>query len=194
VHGAPQLCWAWALQHAWLLPACLACRLRGIGGRMYFSFSAAICAKTAANKVAARIRAVPDDRLLLESDQACAGTLPQHQVCWPSTAVSECAVSDCAVSESVALLLGCSIVRTLGLASIHGRRHSTAAKRAQACRFRARCLLQVTPLVIDAAVHQTLVMLAEAKGWTLEQAAHITHDNFSCFYAQQLQLLPSDGA
>jgi hypothetical protein len=43
-------------------------RLKGIGGRFYFSFSAAINARTP-EKLAARIRAVPDDRLLLESDQ-----------------------------------------------------------------------------------------------------------------------------
>ena len=53
-------------------------RLPGIGQRFYFSFSAAINGRTP-EKLAARIRAVPDDRLLLESDQvgsvARAGTL-----------------------------------------------------------------------------------------------------------------------
>jgi TatD DNase family protein len=44
------------------------CKLRGIGDRFYFSFSHAINAQTP-EKLAARIAAVPDDRLLIESDQ-----------------------------------------------------------------------------------------------------------------------------
>jgi hypothetical protein len=44
------------------------CKLRGIGDRFYFSFSHAINARTP-EKLAARIAAVPDDRLLIESDQ-----------------------------------------------------------------------------------------------------------------------------
>jgi TatD DNase family protein len=44
------------------------CKLRGIGKRFYFSFSHAINARTP-EKLAARIAAVPDDRLLIESDQ-----------------------------------------------------------------------------------------------------------------------------
>ena len=40
----------------------------GAGRRVFFSFSAAISARSP-GKLAARIRAVPDDRLLLESDQ-----------------------------------------------------------------------------------------------------------------------------
>jgi TatD DNase family protein len=38
-----------------------------VGARIFFSFSAALCRRSAA-KCAARIRAVPEDRLLLESD------------------------------------------------------------------------------------------------------------------------------
>lgn len=44
------------------------CRLPDIGRRFFFSFSSAINGR-APDKMAARIRAVPDDRLLLESDQ-----------------------------------------------------------------------------------------------------------------------------
>uniref|UniRef100_A0A383WQE8 TatD related DNase n=1 Tax=Tetradesmus obliquus TaxID=3088 RepID=A0A383WQE8_TETOB len=44
------------------------CRLKGLGDRFYFSFSHAINARTP-EKLAARIAAVPDDRLLIESDQ-----------------------------------------------------------------------------------------------------------------------------
>jgi hypothetical protein len=44
------------------------CRLPGIGRRFFFSFSAAINAR-APDKLVARVRAVPDDRLLVESDQ-----------------------------------------------------------------------------------------------------------------------------
>jgi Tat protein secretion system quality control protein TatD with DNase activity len=43
-------------------------RLPDIGPRFYFSFSSAINARSP-TKLAARLRAVPDDRLLLESDQ-----------------------------------------------------------------------------------------------------------------------------
>jgi hypothetical protein len=51
------------------------CKLRGIGDRFYFSFSHAINARTP-EKLAARIAAVPDDRLLIESDQVSTiGTL-----------------------------------------------------------------------------------------------------------------------
>jgi len=48
------------------------CRLPAIGPRFYFSFSSAINARTP-DKLVARIRAVPDDRLLVESDQVRAG-------------------------------------------------------------------------------------------------------------------------
>ncbi len=41
---------------------------KGIGPRIYFSFSSAINGRTP-DKLRARIAAVPDDRLLLESDQ-----------------------------------------------------------------------------------------------------------------------------
>lgn len=44
------------------------CKLRGIGPRFYFSFSHAINHRTP-DKLRARVAAVPDDRLLLESDQ-----------------------------------------------------------------------------------------------------------------------------
>lgn len=44
------------------------CRLPGIGPRFYFSFSHAINHRTP-EKLRARVAAVPDDRLLLESDQ-----------------------------------------------------------------------------------------------------------------------------
>lgn len=44
------------------------CRLPVIGGRFFFSVSSAINARTP-EKLAARIKAVPDDRLLIESDQ-----------------------------------------------------------------------------------------------------------------------------
>ncbi|KIZ06047.1 TatD DNase family protein [Monoraphidium neglectum] len=47
------------------------CRLPGIGRRFFFSFSAAINAR-APDKLVARVRAVPDDRLLVESDQVSA--------------------------------------------------------------------------------------------------------------------------
>ncbi|KAI8467797.1 MAG: hypothetical protein J3K34DRAFT_370036 [Monoraphidium minutum] len=43
-------------------------RLPGVGPRFFFSFSSAINARNP-DKLAARIRAVPDDRLLVESDQ-----------------------------------------------------------------------------------------------------------------------------
>ncbi|KAF5843290.1 hypothetical protein DUNSADRAFT_92 [Dunaliella salina] len=48
---------------------------KGVGQRLYFSFSQAICAAphrdsdSAREKLAARIKAVPDDRILIESDQ-----------------------------------------------------------------------------------------------------------------------------
>ncbi|NJR41783.1 MAG: hypothetical protein HC767_03095 [Akkermansiaceae bacterium] len=38
-----------------------------VGDRIYFSFSAALCSKCA-KKAAARVAAVPDDRVLLETD------------------------------------------------------------------------------------------------------------------------------
>lgn len=44
------------------------CKLGGIGSRFYFSFSHAINHRTP-QKLRARVAAVPDDRLLLESDQ-----------------------------------------------------------------------------------------------------------------------------
>jgi Tat protein secretion system quality control protein TatD with DNase activity len=44
------------------------CKLRGIGPRFYFSFSHAINHRTP-EKLRARVAAVPNDRLLLESDQ-----------------------------------------------------------------------------------------------------------------------------
>lgn len=44
------------------------CRLRSIGDRFYFSFSHAINHRTP-EKLVARIEAIPDDRLLIESDQ-----------------------------------------------------------------------------------------------------------------------------
>lgn len=44
------------------------CKLRGIGPRFYFSFSHAINHRTP-EKLRARVAAVPDDRVLLESDQ-----------------------------------------------------------------------------------------------------------------------------
>ncbi|KAF8063711.1 scn1 [Scenedesmus sp. PABB004] len=46
----------------------------GVGRRVFFSFSAAINARAPA-KLAARIAAVPDDRLLLESDQVTPGAI-----------------------------------------------------------------------------------------------------------------------
>lgn len=49
------------------------CKLKGIGDRFYFSFSTAINARTP-EKLRARIAAVPDDRLLLESDQVGTGS------------------------------------------------------------------------------------------------------------------------
>jgi Tat protein secretion system quality control protein TatD with DNase activity len=44
------------------------CGLKGLGPRFFFSFSAAINQRTP-DKLRARIAAVPDDRLLIESDQ-----------------------------------------------------------------------------------------------------------------------------
>ena len=44
----------------------------GVGGRLYFSFSAV---STRSPKMLARIQAVPDDRLLLESDQTTIGDI-----------------------------------------------------------------------------------------------------------------------
>lgn len=46
------------------------CKLANIGSRFYFSFSHAINHRTP-EKLRARVAAVPDDRLLLESDQVC---------------------------------------------------------------------------------------------------------------------------
>eukprot|EP00775_Hariotina_reticulata_P009067 gene9067-9237_t len=45
------------------------CKLRNIGERFYFSFSHAINNVKTPDKLAARIAAVPDDRILVESDQ-----------------------------------------------------------------------------------------------------------------------------
>jgi Tat protein secretion system quality control protein TatD with DNase activity len=44
------------------------CKIPNIGPRFYFSFSHAINHRTP-EKLRARVAAVPDDRLLLESDQ-----------------------------------------------------------------------------------------------------------------------------
>lgn len=52
------------------------CKLKGIGDRFFFSFSHAINGRTP-EKLMARIAAVPDDRLLIESDQVGVDTA-QH--------------------------------------------------------------------------------------------------------------------
>jgi len=48
------------------------CKLQNIGDRFYFSFSHAINNMKTPDKLAARIAAVPDGRLLVESDQVSA--------------------------------------------------------------------------------------------------------------------------
>lgn len=59
------------------------CKLRGIGTRFYFSFSHAINHRTP-EKLRVRVAAVPDDRLLLESDQVgCAPAAIGHR--WQCT-------------------------------------------------------------------------------------------------------------
>lgn len=49
-------------------------KLPGIGDRVYYSFSHAINHRTP-DKLRARIAAVPDDKLLIESDQVCMPSL-----------------------------------------------------------------------------------------------------------------------
>ncbi|KAJ9514924.1 hypothetical protein QJQ45_028656 [Haematococcus lacustris] len=84
---------------------------RGVGSRLYFSFSATINARSGAgrDKLVARIRAVPQDRLLAETDEDDAGRM-------------------------------------------------------------------------DAALGAVLQLVAEARGWTAEQATELLTANFEAFY------------
>lgn len=47
----------------------------------------------------------------------------------------------------------------------------------------ARCFLpQVTPLVIDDSLVAMCEIVADVKGWTLQDAAHRLGENFRAFY------------
>lgn len=46
--------------------------------------------------------------------------------------------------------------------------------------------LQVTPLVIDGSLVAMCQIVADVKGWTMQQAAQRLGDNFKAFYQDQL--------
>lgn len=46
--------------------------------------------------------------------------------------------------------------------------------------------LQVTPLVIDDSLVAMCEVIADVKGWTMQEAADRLYDNFKSFYQQQL--------
>ena len=71
----------------------------GLGRRIYFSFSSAVSA-AAAGKLAARVAAVPDDRLLLESDQVPL-QLPIVPSCLPACLSDVLALLVCMVAACV---------------------------------------------------------------------------------------------
>lgn len=48
------------------------------------------------------------------------------------------------------------------------------------------CVLQVTPLVIDDSLQAMAGIIADVRGWTLQEAAERLADNFRRFYQDQL--------
>jgi Tat protein secretion system quality control protein TatD with DNase activity len=141
---------------------------------VYFSFSHAINQRTP-EKLRARIAAVPDDRLLIESDQVCAGAGVARRAAAAAAACTlgraaaaalACGGGPCACARALLVLLAV----TAALCSRPGVAHTA----------------QVTPLVIDAGLMNICTIVADVKGWSMQEAAQRLAANFTAFYAQQL--------